>query len=112
MFYRLKRHDDFDVVESDLTTVMSVAFDDRDRLYVLENTTGAGNLFPTPMTGDIIRFEHDGWRHAIVTGLFLPTAMIMGPGGNLYVSKRWIRPATRRIGPILKVELNDHDCDH
>jgi hypothetical protein len=110
--YRLKRRDDFDVVESDLTTVMSVAFDDRDRLYVLENTTGAGNLFPTPMTGDIIRFDHDGSRHAIVTGLFLPTAMIMGPDGNLYVSNVGFGPPPGGLGQVLKVELNDHDCDH
>ena len=111
--YRLKkRHDDFDVVESDLTTVMGVAFDDRDRLYVLENTTGAGNLFPTPMTGDIIRFDHDGSRHAIVTGLFLPTAMIMGPDGNLYISNVGFGPPPGGLGQVLKVELNDHDRDH
>ena len=35
-------------------------------------------MFPTPMTGDIVRFDRDGSRQVIVTGLFLPTAMIMG----------------------------------
>ena len=103
--YRLKRHDDFDVVESDLTTVLDVAFDDCDRLYVLENTTGAGNVFPTPMTGDIVRFDRDGSRHVIVTGLFLPTAMIMGPDGNLYVSNVGFGPPPVGAGQILKVEL-------
>ena len=93
--YRLKRHDDFDVVESDLTTVMAVAFDDRGRLYVPENATGAGNLFPTPMTGDIVRFDHDGSRYVIVTGLLLPTAMIMGPDGSLYVSNDPTPPIRR-----------------
>ena len=106
---RFKRHDDFDVVEPDLTTVMSIAFDDRDRLYVLENTTGAGNLFPTPMTGDIVRFDHDGSRDVIVTGLFLPTAMIKGPDGNLYVSNVGFGPPPVGMGQVLKVELNDHD---
>ena len=103
--YRTKHHDDFDVVESDLTTILGVAFDDHDRLYVLENTTGAGNLFPTPMTGDIVRFDRDGSRHVIVTGLFLPSAMIMGPDGNLYVSNVGFGPPPVGMGQVLKVEL-------
>jgi hypothetical protein len=103
--FKLKYYDDFEVVESDLTTVVGVAFDDRDHLYVLENTTGAGNTFPTPMTGDIVRFDHDGSRHVIVTGLFLPTAMIMGPDGNLYVSNVGFGPPPVGAGQILKIEL-------
>jgi hypothetical protein len=103
--YRLKHHDDFDVVESDLTTILGVAFGDHDHLYVLENTTGAGNLFPTPMTGDIVRFDRDGSRQVIVTGLFLPTAMIMGPDGNLYVSNVGFGPPPVGMGQVLKVEL-------
>jgi hypothetical protein len=103
--YKLTHHDDFRVVESDLTTVVGVAFDDCDRLYVLENTTGAGNMFPTPMTGHIVRFDRDGSRHVIVTGLFLPTAMIMGPDGNLYVSNVGFGPPPVGAGQILKVEL-------
>lgn len=109
--YRLKPHDYFHVVESDLTTIVDVAFDDRGRLYVLENTTGPGNLFPTPMTGEIVRFDHDGSRHVIVTGLFLPTAMIAGPDGNLYVSNVGFGPPPVGMGEVLKVELNDHDHD-
>ena len=104
--YRLKHHDNFDFVESDLTTILGVAFDDRDRLYVLENTTGAGNLFPTPMTGDIVRFDRDGSRQVIVAGLFLPTAMIMGPDGNLYVSNVGFGPPPVGMGQVLKVELS------
>jgi hypothetical protein len=30
------------------------------------------------MSGDIVRFDRDRSRQVIVTGLFLPTAMIMG----------------------------------
>jgi hypothetical protein len=103
--YRLKDHDDFDIVESDLTTILGVAFDDHDRLYVLENTTGAGNLFPTPLTGDIVRFDRDGSRQVIVTGLFLPSAMIMGPDGNLYVSNVGFGPPPVGMGQVLKIEL-------
>ncbi len=103
--YRVRHHDDFDIVRSNLTTVVGVAFDDCGRLYALENTTGAGNLFPTPMTGDIVRFDRDGSRHVLVTGLFLPTAMIMGPDGNLYVSNYGFGPPPVGLGQVLKVEL-------
>ena len=62
-------------------------------------------MFPTPMTGDIVRFDRDGSRHVIVTDLFLPTAMIMGPDGNLYVSNVGFGPPPAGAGQILKVEL-------
>ena len=48
---------------------------------------------------------HDGSRHAIVTGLFLPTAMIMGPDGNLYVSNVGFGPPPGGLGQVLKVEI-------
>jgi len=69
-----------------LTTVLGVAFDKHGRLYVLENTTGKGNLFPTPGTGKVVRIEPSGLRQTIITGLVLPTAMTFGPDCALYVS--------------------------
>jgi hypothetical protein len=65
------------------TTVLGVAFDNRGRMYVLENTTTAG--FPSPGEGDIVRVS-GGHRDVIVSGLNLPTAMTFGPDGALYVS--------------------------
>lgn len=104
--YRVRQQDRFDFVETGLTTVVAVAFDDRDRLYVLENTTGAANMFPTPMTGDIVRFDRDGSRQVIVTGLFLPTAMIMGPDGNLYVSNVGFGPPPTGMGQIIRITVH------
>jgi hypothetical protein len=42
------------------TTVLGLAFDHEERLYVLENTTGTGNFYPTPDTGKILRIDHRG----------------------------------------------------
>jgi hypothetical protein len=69
-----------------LTTVVGVAFDKRGCLYVLENTTGKGNLFPTPGTGKVVRIEPSGLHQTIITGLVFPTAMTFGPDHALYVS--------------------------
>jgi hypothetical protein len=84
------------------TTVLGVVFDQRDRLYVLENTTG-GNPFPTPGTGKILRLQPDGKSDEIATGLNLPTAMTFGPDGNIYVSSWGFGPPG--MGEIDKVTL-------
>ncbi len=87
-----------------LTTVVGLAFDRRGRLYVLENTTGDGNMGPTPGTGDVVRIERSGARETIVTGLVLPTAMTFGPDGALYISNVGFGyPAG--MGQVLKVDL-------
>jgi hypothetical protein len=67
-----------------LTTILGLAFDKQQRLYVLENTTG-GNPFPTPGTGKVLRINSSGTVEEIATGLFLPSAMTFGPDGALYV---------------------------
>ena len=69
-----------------LTTVLGIAFDHRGCMYVLENTTGKENLAPTPGTGKVVRIDPSGARHAVITGLVLPSAMTFGPDGALYVS--------------------------
>ena len=73
-------------VAGGLTEVVGLAFDCRARLYVLESTTGKGNLEPTPGTGKVVRIEPSGARRTIITGLSLPTAMTFGRDGALYVS--------------------------
>ncbi len=67
-----------------LTTVLGVAFDNRARMYVLENTVGQPG--PTPGFGDIIRIDPSGKKTIVVSGLNLPTGLTMGPDGALYVS--------------------------
>ncbi|MEO7600036.1 MAG: ScyD/ScyE family protein [Opitutus sp.] len=93
------------VYATGFTTVVGLAFDGQHRLYVLENTTGEGNLFPTPFTGKISRIEHSGKVVEIATGLFLPTAMTFGPDGNLYVSNIGFGPPPIGLGEIVKVTI-------
>jgi sugar lactone lactonase YvrE len=86
-----------------LTTVLGLAFDSADRLYVLENTTG--NQFPTPGTGKVIRIDASGNRNLIASGLFLPTAMTFGPDGALYVSNIGFGPPPNGIGQVLRITV-------
>jgi len=83
--------------------ILGLAFDAKDRLYVLENTTG--NPFPTPGTGKILRVNGKNDYTEIVTGLMLPTAMTFGPDGNLYVSNWGFGPPPVGMGQVLKVTV-------
>src|SRR6476660_3435095 len=90
------------VFRGNLTTILGLAFDSADRLYVLENTTG--NQFPTPGTGKVIRIDpSSGNRTLIASGLFLPTAMTFGPDGALYVSNVGFGPPPNDLGQLLRI---------
>lgn len=91
------------VAAEGFTTVLGVAFDRMNRMYVLENTTG--NPFPTPNTGDVVRIDHSGNRTVIASGLFLPTAMTFGPDGALYVSNVGFGPPPVGMGQILRITV-------
>jgi len=85
------------------TTVLGVAFDNRARMYVLENTATAG--FPSPGHGEIVRVT-GGKKEVIVSGLNLPTGMTYGPDGALYVSV-WGFGGGPGMGQVLRVRLDD-----
>ncbi len=87
-----------------LTTILGIAFDNRDRLYVLETSNHAGN--PTPGMGDIVRIDPSGAQTTIVSGLTFPTGMTMGPDGALWVSNKGFGPTTPGFGEILRIALN------
>ena len=91
------------VFARNLTTVLGLAFDSADRLYVLQNTTG--NQFPTPGTGKVIRIDTSGSRNLIASGLFLPTAMTFGPDGALYVSNVGFGPPPNGLGQVLRITV-------
>ena len=83
-----------------LNTILGVAFDNRDRLYVLENTVGAPG--PAPGLGDIVRIDPNGKKTIIINGLNLPSGMTMGPDGALYVSV-WGFGAPPGMGQVLRI---------
>ena len=87
-----------------LNMVLGIVIDKNNRTYVLENTAGAP--FPTPGLGRIIRIDANGHKTTIAQGLNVPTAMTMGPDGNLYVSNVGFGPASKGGGQVLKVEVN------
>lgn len=90
-------------VAIDFTTVLGLALDNKDRLYVLENTTG--NPFPTPGTGKVVRIDGKNQVTEIANGLFLPTGMTFGPDGNLYVSNVGFGPPPVGLGQVLKITV-------
>jgi hypothetical protein len=94
------------IFEPGYTTILGVAFDKKNRLYVLENTTN--NPFPTPGTGRVIRTDGKGNKETIAEGLVLPTAITVGPDGHLYVSNVGFGPVSNTGGgQILKIEITD-----
>ena len=92
------------VVVTGLSTVLGVAFDSRNRMYVLENTVTAGD--PAPNEGVIVRFTGRK-RETLVTGLSLPTAMTFGPDGALYVSNVGFGPPPVGLGQVLRIRIDD-----
>ena len=97
------------VFASGFSTILSIAFDNRNRLYVLENTVGAG--YPTLGRGDVVRVEPSGERYVIVAGLSLPKAITFGHDGKLYISNKGIgAPGTVEILQVsFKCENVDED---
>lgn len=82
--YQISQQGQIKVFASGFSSIVSLAFDNQDRLYVLENTVGAPG--PTPGKGDVVRLDHSGNRRVMVSALNLPTAMTFGPDGKLYIS--------------------------
>jgi hypothetical protein len=71
-------------------------------IYVLELT--ANNPFPTPGAGTIRKINANGTVEDVISGLNFPTAMAMGPDGNLYVSGWGFGPP---LGQVVKVTLHN-----
>jgi hypothetical protein len=82
--YRLDANRNIHVVTIGVTTVVGIAFDAMNRMYVLEMSEAEGN--PTPGAGKVLRYEYNGTLSVITSGLTFPTAMTFGPDGTLYVS--------------------------
>lgn len=85
--------------------VLGLAFDQRNRMYVLEASAAPA---PAPGTGRIVRVEPNGKSRVVIAdGLFLPTGMTLGPDDNLYVANVGFGAPPAGLGQVLKVELLD-----
>jgi len=92
---------------SNLTTVLGLAFDNSDRMFVLESIPSEGfPQFAGPTPGKLLCIYPSGEQQEIDTQgkLFLPTAMTFGPDGALYVSNLGFAGAG--AGQILKITFN------
>jgi hypothetical protein len=88
-----------------VTTVLGLAFDRHDNLYILQNTTGAPG--PTPGAGSIVMVRPNGDRATIVTGLTLPTGLTVGPDDALYVSNAGLGLPPEGMGQVLRIAHPD-----
>jgi sugar lactone lactonase YvrE len=89
-----------------LTGVLGLAFDDQNRLYVLETSGPAAGGAPiVPGTGRVVRLTDSGDLEEMATGLVFPTAMRFGSDGMLYVSNYGFGfpPGT---GQIVKIDIS------
>lgn len=108
--YKVTPSGEFKVWATGFSTILGIAADEERRLYVLESMTNPG--FPGPGqigSGRIVRLDDSGNVETIATGLSFPSAMTMGPDGNLYVSNMGFGVPPIRLGEILKITLPDVD---
>lgn len=99
--YKVTPSGDVSTFATGFTTVLGVAFDNQNRLYVLENTVGSADL--APGKGDVVRVDPSGRKQVMTSGLNFPTAMTFGPDGKLYVSEWGLGPAG--MGQIVQLSF-------
>jgi hypothetical protein len=102
-FYKITPSGHISVFAQGLTTVLGVVFDGKDRMYVLETSTAAGD--PMPFTGKVVRVDPSGHQTEIASGLFFPTGITLGPDGALYVSNVGFGPPPVGMGEILRITV-------
>ncbi|MEP7057140.1 MAG: ScyD/ScyE family protein [Caldimonas sp.] len=105
--YRINPAGHIQVVTTGLSKVLGLAFDHRDRLYVLETSYSTSDPGPVPFTGRILRIEPNGKQTLVADHFFFPTGMTFGPDGALYVSNVGFGPPPFGLGEIKRVVLSD-----
>ena len=99
------------VVATGLSKVLGLAFDGRDRLYVLETSFSTNDPGPEPGTGRLIRILPNGKQQILIDStsglLVVPDRHHFGPDGALYISNVGYGAPPVGAGQILRVELLD-----
>jgi len=91
-------------VNTNLSSVLGIAFGADDALYAIQSTNGKAPPFFIPNVGNLVRVDGDGSTTLITSLLNFPTALISGPDGALYISNCGYGCAAGQ-GQILKVRL-------
>ena len=99
------------VITTGLSKVLGLAFDGRDRLYVLETSYSTSDPGPEPGTGRLIRILPNGKQEILIDStsgmLVVPTGLTFGPDGALYISNIGYGAPPVGAGQILKVKITD-----
>ena len=93
------------IVESGLSAVLGIAYDKRDRLYVLQASTTPGSFLADPGEGSIVRIEPSGAITPILDGLDYPASITFGPDGDLYVTNNGFSLVSNGNGSILRIRI-------
>ncbi len=97
------------VVATGLSKVLGIAFDRRDRMYVLESSFSTSDPFPEPATARLIRILPNGKQEVLIDGssgiLSVPAGMTFGPDGALYISNIGYGAPPIGLGQVVRVEI-------
>jgi len=93
------------IVRSGLSAVLGIAYDNHDRLYVLQASTTPGSFLANPGEGSIVRLEPWGAMTPIVSGLDYPASITFGPDGDLYVTNNGFSLVSNGNGTILRIRI-------
>ncbi len=92
------------VVSNGLAVITGMAFDKRNRLYVLQATAVSG--FFDEGTGVVVRINPRGTVETTATVLSFPGGMTFGPDGQLYVSNfGFFKPLVPNSGQIVRISV-------
>lgn len=92
------------VFAAGFTSIADLTFDERGRLTVLEMAKNGLSAVDDPLTGRLVRLEHDGARTELATtGLVNPGGVAYAGGGVYYVTNR--TTSADGSGELLRVQV-------
>lgn len=95
------------IAKTGLSAVLGIAYDKRDRLYVLQASTTTGSFLVDPGEGSIVRIEPSGAITPILSGLDYPASITFGSDGDLYVTNNGFSLISNGNGTILRIRIGN-----